>query len=162
MVEQWRLREAYKSFVIRTATIVESSPNTTLPGSLSYQPRPGLHARSYLPEFADIVICHPRTCRTISEFEEEWGFCLRYPLEYLHEHRLWMGRIEAAQAVAQNENLEIWGRMAFADQFGEDSRVGYIGVWRASFPIPNQLMRGGIDTLLQNLRGKGRSALDLW
>lgn len=131
VMEQWRLLESYKSFVIRNAVDCNSYGGTAFKPAF-YTPRASLSARSEMADFDEVVYCHPFRRSSVSEYETTEPE-IRSLLQGFYMRRLGLSSEAAQELVQQNEAIGLWERMAFNEAFEEESRVSHFGIWKSNY-----------------------------
>lgn len=131
VVEQWRLLESYKNFVV-TNSVNSSSYGGIAFKQKHYSPRSSLCSRSETADYASIVFCHPHRSSTVADCEaNEPG--LRSRLEGFYQRRLGLTAEAAQNLIDENSRIELWDRMAFAESFEDESRVVHFGIEKKNY-----------------------------
>ena len=124
VLQHWKFQASCISYQLRTG--IASGLSHGVHNATRY-PRPELHVTSSLPEFDEVLLCHPSKASTIPFLNATLDVNVYRLMEDLYINRFETDRDTARQLLMRHPNVTLWSRMAFCSQFSDESRVVYIG-----------------------------------
>lgn len=118
VLEHWKFQQSYISYKIKKRIGRDE---------VLRLPRESLCITSSLPEFGEIVLCHPCRPSSVGKCTDEFGVNMNQLLAEFYNERLGIGISAAQDLMKSHESIKCWDRMAFKSQFMDEDRVVHIG-----------------------------------
>ena len=118
VLKHWKFQQSHISYKMRKDIGGSQPPR---------MPRENLCITSSLPEFVDILLCHPCRLSSVTKFSDALAVNMAQLLADFYEESLGISSSAAQELVMSQADMTCWDRMAFKSQFVDEYRVVHIG-----------------------------------